>query len=770
MEVLVIKCDDYNVTIKTRDIISPWKRFRNRVSEAGTYCDYSTTRDDTELQLLKIGNDGTARLEPCGRGKEWLNLPPVMFETEVYHFFVEFTCPLLGTPSINHPKREIEECFDYYKSMLTGSINFLNNPGTFVLSFSYVKQDGTHITDSLSLEVVSPKLDTKEDLNNIKRLINAEYENYVYDYLTLTFQSHVIDRSDKDDNDIIWLSIFNQIVEPYFQACRFIMQHANKKAHKQCVYSRPDRIRRWHPQQEELYEERGNDAERFRYRHEQTEHSINTKENRFVKHTLVCLQKQFAAIFDELREVYGEELSQSAIDQMTVYTDTFRTLLNSKFYRSVGKYEGHLQESAVLQQRSGYRNIYKYWQMLKCGLALEQGNTSIGMKQIWRLYEIWCFLVLKRMVCKILDISPKDAKMYELGYIVEDKPKMMESFEQKDVDYHVTFIHPQTKTRVELWYQHPYSLNGSDLEHSETTLQVPDIVLNVTKPDSETTLTYLFDAKYRVLDDRNANTPTDEPVQETINAMHRYRDAIYYGNRHDAEGMRYPQNKEVIGGYILFPGRVSEADKLENKYFLRSIKTVNIGAYPLLPKKLEGDIDAMDLDLVECGKLEEDLRRIILEATPSQQLQNSIPQKGLFYTEDAPKDAIVYVGYVKSTNPFYSDFLNNCASMYYTGGEDTKPNLDIQRIKYFMPIIKGKVNGIYKVTAINAARKSEKNANNDNSDDGVRFFLILEEFIPYGDSIPVGNTLHNADWMTLEESKEKYEVLEAEEKNMNGFQ
>ena len=66
-------------------------------------------------------------------------------------------------------------------------------------------------------------------------------------------------------------------------------------------------------------------------------------------------------------------------------------------------------------------------------------------------------------------------------------------------------------------------------------------------------------------------------------AMHRYRDAIYYGNRQDAEGMRYPQNKEVIGGYILFPGRVSEVDKLENKYFLRSIKSVNIGAYPLLP-------------------------------------------------------------------------------------------------------------------------------------------------------------------------------------------
>lgn len=763
MEVLVYKCDDYNVTIKTRDIVSPWKRFCNRVSEANTYCEYSTTHDDTELELRHVLPDGQTRFVPHGAGKEWEGLPPVMFETEVYHFFVEFTCPLLGTPSINHPKREIVECFEYYKGMLTGSINFLNNPGTFVLSFSYVKQDGSHITDTLTFEVVSPKLDTKQDLNNIKRLINAEYENYVYEYLTLTFQTHAIDRSCKDDNEIIWLSIFQQIVEPYFQACRFIMKHANKRAQKRYAYSRPDRIRRWQPQQEELYEERGDDAERFRYRHELTEHSINTKENRFVKHTLVCLQQQFAAMYEELREVYGEELSPSAIDQMTGYADTFRTLLNSKFYRSVGKYEGHLQESAVLQQRSGYRNIYKYWQMLKCGLALEQGNTNIGMKQIWRLYEIWCFLVIKRLVCKILGLSAKDPKTYEMGFIVEDKPKMMQSFEQKDVDYHVTFVHPQTKTRVELWYQHPYSLNSSGLEHSETTLQVPDIVLNVTKPDSETTLTYLFDAKYRVLDDRSANSPTDEPVQDTINAIHRYRDAIYYGSRQNADGQRFPLNKEVIGGYILFPGRVSEADKLEDKYFLRSIKSVNIGAYPLLPKKLDCDADIDDLDLVECGKLEEDLRRIILEATPSQQLQNSIPQKGLFYTEESPKDAIVYVGYVKSSNPFFADFLANQAPMYYTGGEDTRPNLDIQRIKYFMPIIKGKVSGIYKVTAINAARKSEKNANNDNTDDGVRFFLMLDEFISYGEAVAVGQSLHNADWMSVEEAKARYEELKLKE-------
>lgn len=336
---------------------------------------------------------------------------------------------------------------------------------------------------------------------------------------------------------------------------------------------------------------------------------------------------------------------------------------------------------------------------------------------------------------------------------------MMESFEQKDIDYHVTYVHPQTLTKVELWYQHPYSLHGEGLEHSETTLQVPDIVLNVTKPDCDTTLTYLFDAKYRVLDDKYSNTPTDEPVQDTINAMHRYRDAIYYGSRHDEAGNHFPQNKEVIGGYILFPGRVSEADKLESKYFLRSIKSVNIGAYPLLPKKVEGEVDTDDIDLVECGKLEEDLRRIILDETPSEQLRNSIPQKGLYYTEESPKDAIVYVGYVKPTNPFYQDFIDCKAAMYYTGGDDTRPNLDIQRIKYFMPIVKGKVNGIYKVTAINAARKSDKNANNDNADDGVRFFLMLDTFTGLGEAVPVGQHLHNADWLSLEEARMKYDEL-----------
>ena len=76
-----------------------------------------------------------------------------------------------------------------------------------------------------------------------------------------------------------------------------------------------------------------------------------------------------------------------------------------------------------------------------------------------------------------------------------------------------------------------------------------------------------------------------------------------------------------------------------------------------------------------------------------------------------------------------------------------------------MPLVKGKINGVYKVSAINAARKHDKEINEKTSNDGVRFFLILDEFLSFGESVNHGNTLHNGDWMTLEEARKKYNDL-----------
>ena len=56
----------------------------------------------------------------------------------------------------------------------------------------------------------------------------------------------------------------------------------------------------------------------------------------------------------------------------------------------------------------------------------------------------------------------------------------------------------------------------------------------------------------------------------------------------------------------------------------------------------------------------------------------------------------------------YSDFKNHCANIYYTGGTEDLSCLDIQSVRYFMPLVNGYIDGIYKVSAINEACEKAK--------------------------------------------------------------
>ena len=163
-----------------------------------------------------------------------------------------------------------------------------------------------------------------------------------------------------------------------------------------------------------------------------------------------------------------------------------------------------------------------------------------------------------------------------------------------------------------------------------TVPQKPDIVLQLTKNDLQNNMkmTYLFDAKYRIEGRVNG---VDTPPDDAINQMHRYRDAIYYKEHSSAE-----LKKEIVGGYILFPGDGNKVD-IEVSKFYKTIDEVNIGAFPLRPK----DKDNRDL-------LVKFIESLIGKAS-SEILVDSIPQKGLSYNI-RPKegDSLVLVGYAKS--------------------------------------------------------------------------------------------------------------------------
>lgn len=760
MDVLRFECPDYRLTVSTATIEYAWERFERRVkSDALSYCDYRASREGT-LSLVdpKELTKGVQELNPEVGQTEWKEHHPVLFETCEYQFAVEFhnlhdTADEKHRPRVRHRMKAVGENFKFYPNgrhsgILVGSIDFLNSPGKFAFAFEYRDEQDSIQSGQMELYVASPKLDTKNDLRQITALINQEYENYVFDYLTLTFSSFSLVRAERN-NSIIWLSIFRSVVDDYFKSVRFIMSRPNNKPMRKTYHARPERIRRWSQQEEERYRNMGTDADKHYFRYEQMENTVNTRENRFVKYSLHVLGKKFREVFSEVSGL-SKDMDAEERKNLAEYTHTFRQLETSAFFQKVGEFEGFRQESTILQQRSGYSQIYKAWLMLKNSLDLVDGKTDIGMKKIWELYEIWCFLVMKRLIAKVLGLDLNDSE-----HVREDKSQMLNTMVKSEMTHVVEFDNKANGDVVRLEYQHTYNRSTKEFK-TTTTEQRPDIVVTIRKPDGFV-LTYLYDAKYRVQDDKN-DCELDEgadidiadyPLPDAINQMHRYRDAIYYAMKEDER----PRGKEIIGGYILFPGR-TEGDTIENRYFYKSIRMVNIGAFPLLP----ADEEHRD-DVVLCDLLEKHLKEILMENSVYEHVKDSVPQKGLYYTDVKPKKGIVYVGYVNKDNPFIDDFLSCKAEMYYTGGEDTKHDLDIQQIKYLMPIVKGKINGVYKVSAINAARKRDKAINEKTTNDGVRFFLMLDEFIPFGDDVDVKNKLHNAEWMSLDMAKQKYEEL-----------
>ena len=693
MDVLKFECPDYLITVSTASVNYAWDRFVRRVrSAAQTYCAYSSSRKGT-LKLLDLPagkNELVAQNDEIVPCEEWPQSWPVLFETCKYQFAVEFKQGLdisieKQYPHVRHQLKSIGENFKFYSSssdsgILVGDIDFLNSPGKFSFAFDYWDADGLLHHEKMELYVASPKLDTKNDLQQIMALINQEYENYIYDYLTLTFSSFALQRSVKN-NHIIWLSIFRSVVDEYFRNVRFVMSRPNNKPVRKTYHARPERIRRWSQREEERYRNMGQDAEMHYFRYEQTENTINTRENRFVKYTLHVLGKKFREVFSELGalpNVMDAEERQLLED----YQRQFKRLETSPFFQKVGEFEGFRQESAILQQRMGYSKIYKAWLMLKNSLELIDGKTDIGMKQIWELYEIWCFLVMKRLIAKVLGLDLQKPN----NHVREDKSKMLNTIVKSEMTHVIEFDNVKNGDKVCLEYQHTYNRRTKEFS-TTTTEQRPDIVVTIKKKDGFV-LTYLYDAKYRVQDDARDGEldegvsidVADYPLPDAINQMHRYRDAIYYSMKTEVR----PSAKEIIGGYILFPGRVV-GDEIYGRYFYQSIRKVNIGAFPLLPATKENEDD-----IIQCDLLERHLREILLEDSVYEHVKDSIPQKGLVYDTEN-----VFV--LAVDRDAYDDYEHNRFSIEIPL-DINKGLFKIDSIDYFMFIVENASEGYYRVT------------------------------------------------------------------------
>src|SRR5690606_13262021 len=113
-----------------------------------------------------------------------------------------------------------------------------------------------------------------------------------------------------------------------------------------------------------------------------------------------------------------------------------------------------------------------------------------------------------------------------------------------------------------------------------TIKQEPDNVLKIEKSGSKVQYHYIFDAKYRICVDKDyiKRFKQPGPPEDTINAMHRYRDAIV---------SQQNINRNIFAAFVLFPhnDEMAYAGKKGGNpaKFFESIERVGIGALPFLP-------------------------------------------------------------------------------------------------------------------------------------------------------------------------------------------
>ena len=667
MDLLTVRHEDFTMYVECSKFEGIWNKAVRNVGEENLTSTYSWSDG-----VKAVERNG----EPIAQGEK---APAVFFDNTEYPIWVDFNKEV-SYAQFGSMLQSDNERFTFRKQTLAGFINYGNDIGKSELNLIYkIGKDTKRFM--LGYEVLSTKLNYHEHWRKIIEDIEQEYRMLSLDYMKRTFHGFTPDTTGETP-ELIWWSVFAGEQKKFIKACKNIIERPRHRLQGYEVYLRADKLKRVPANIEnELAEHRREQA--HLYRVEEQIQSNDTQENRFLKYALGQITEKYQSLKERIVSING--LADEKKKELAEIQATLKHLQRNPFFRTVGRFKGLNQESLVLQRATGYSQIYRTWNLLRRAYSLNDGIYRLQSKDIATLYEIWCFIEVSHIVKELLgiDVDVDHRNRMEMnGIFTWELGKGEHSrilFKKDDVEL------------AELVYNPKHTDKENDNISMEnlvvpTVAQKPDIVLQLTKHDQQKDMkmTYLFDAKYRIEENVNG---VDTPPEDAINQMHRYRDAIYY-KEHSSNELK----KEVIGGYILFPGDGQRAD-VEVSKFYKTIGEVNIGAFPLRPK----DVENREL-------LVQFIESLIGKAS-TEILEDSIPQKGLYYTPDEPKDAVYMILTLdEDVNKDVDAILEGRASTIIMGRKGMEETKDIQAVRYIAPIIPGgHIEGYYKVVKANLA-------------------------------------------------------------------
>ena len=525
------------------------------------------------------------------------------------------------------------------------TLNFNNQVGLVDFDFDY-SIEGVGGTLGFCTEVLSYKMNYRSDMKSIIRDIEREYSMLSYAFLKNTYLSFKTKAG--KSSELIWWQIFQSCYNDIIKNTHVIINSPKRRLKTAVRYERADRLRYISPEQENEYVEFQNDPKHL-FRSEEMYLSKDTVENRFLKYVIKELYRRFGIIREHIQVQLKADDAKIA-NNLDVMNRELSTLQNHRFFKGIGQFKGFSQDSLVMKRARGYKDIFKNWVELSCGYELEEGMRKLEVKDISELYEIWCFIKVKNIVKDIMgDLTEVDTTGRELtsGFVRQLVYGSQSEVKLKKENVEVSVMYNAQVEEIDIddeQTSYPSAIEGTD---TLTTVQRPDIVLRLTKQNDDIQYTYLFDAKYRIADARKGGL--DVPPVGAINQMHRYRDAIYY-TQEGKDNLK----REVIGGYVLFPGTVTKED-FSDYYYKNAIDKIGIGAFPLKPGKMIMDKDGnLILDPNSSEQVLREQIEVWLKDSQAKQtlLQRSIPQKGLEYvierTGTAMDTDLVLVGCLRS--------------------------------------------------------------------------------------------------------------------------
>jgi len=307
--------------------------------------------------------------------------------------------------------------------------------------------------------------------------------------------------------------------------------------------------------------------------------TVDTPENRFVKHALVSFQSFCSDFKTKLND------NNRIKNEAGLLIDRLEQFLSHSVFKEISNPTTLPLNSPVLQRKEGYREILRVWLMfdLAAKMVWHGGDDvySGNKRDVAVLYEYWLFF-------KLLDIIKEVFKIDSLAtekLIEQTSDGLGLKLKQgKFLPVEGVYISETRKLRIEFSYNKTFSGDKAYPDGGSWTRNLrPDYTLSVwpygieqTQAEQEELIVHIhFDAKYKIENlqtifgkDENLDDEKEEQKKGTykradILKMHTYRDAI----------------RRTAGAYVLYPG--SESD---NKHGFHELLP-GLGAFAIRPSR-----------------------------------------------------------------------------------------------------------------------------------------------------------------------------------------